>query len=64
MPTLFPSILPNKEPFVDDKYQRRELERMDRTELQQLAAKHPSDDVNGKQSNEDIIDGLEGEERV
>lgn len=64
MPTLFPSILPSGEPFVDDKYQRRELERMERNELQQLAAKHPSSDVNGKMSNEDIIEFLEGEERL
>ena len=66
MPTLFPSILPNSdEPFVDNKYSRQELERMDyATELKPLAAEHESEAVNGSASREEIINALEGEKRV
>lgn len=63
MPTVFPSILPNQE-FKDDSYISAELERMDRTELQKLAAKHESEEINGQSSNEDIREFLEGEERL
>lgn len=63
--TLFPSILPNSDDeFVDDSYSRDELGRMKRQQLQRIASEHDSDDVNGKMSNEDIIQFLEGEERV
>lgn len=65
MPDVFPSILPGKdEPFVDDSYSAAELERMDGRELQSLAAEHPTDDVNGKSTADDIRAALEGEERV
>jgi hypothetical protein len=60
--TLFPSILPDGE-FVDDSYSRTELEQKERRELQKIAAEF-SGDVNGRMSNEDIIDALEGEPRV
>ncbi len=64
MADVFPSILPSEEPFVDDKYSRAELERKDGRELQSLAAEHPTEEVNGRMSAEDIVDGLEGKERV
>jgi len=63
-PTVFPSILPSGDEFVDDSYSRTELDRMDGQELQSLAAKHPSEDVHGRMKAEDIKDGLEGEKRV
>lgn len=63
MATLFPSILPGED-FVDDSYTEPELERMERTELQKLAAKHESDEINGQSSNDSIRDFLEGEERL
>ncbi len=64
MSDIFPSITPDNEPFVDDKYSRAELERKDGRELQSLAAEHPSDEVNGRMSAEDIVEGLTGKERV
>ena len=41
--TLWPSILPDEEEFVDDSYSAEELDRMDGNELQSLAAEHPTD---------------------
>lgn len=65
MTKLFPSIIPDSDTeFVDDSYHRSELEDKDRTELQQLAAEHDADDVHGQMSNEDIIDGLVGKQRI
>jgi hypothetical protein len=64
MTSLFPSILPNGEDFVDDSYQRQELERMEYQDLQSIAAEHPSDDVHGRMSEADLVDGLTGLERV
>ena len=62
--SIFPSITPDNEPFVDDSYSKAELDRMDGNELQSLAAKHPTDDVNGRSKADDIRDALEGEKRV
>lgn len=64
MVTLFPSILPSGEEFVDNQYSKKELNRMNGNELQSLAAKHPSDEVNGHSTADEIRDALEGEERV
>ena len=65
MVDVFPSILPGRdEPFVDDKYTAEELERMDGRDLQSLAARHPTDEVNGQSTKEDIRDALEGKERI
>lgn len=65
MSKLFPSILPDGEDFVDDSYSRQELSRMDySTELKPLAAEHPTDEVDGGASAEEIIEALTGEERV
>ena len=65
MVDVFPSILPGRdEPFVDDKYTAEELKRMDGRDLQSLAARHPTDEVNGQSTKEDIRDALEGKERV
>ena len=65
MVDIFPSIVPGRdEPFVDDEYSRAELDRMDGNELQSLAAKHPTDEVNGRSTKEEIRDALEGKKRV
>ena len=65
MVDVFPSILPGRdEPFVDDKYTAEELERMDGRDLQSLAARHPTDEVNGQSTKKDIRDALEGKERI
>ena len=65
MADIFPSIVPGRdEPFVDDKYSAAELDRMDGNELQSLAAKHPTDEVNGRSTKEEIRDALEGKKRV
>ena len=63
--SIFPSILPSNEPFVDDSYSEEELRRMDyATELKPLASKHPTDEVDGSASAEEIIEALEGEKRI
>jgi len=64
MADIFPSILPTGEEFVDDSYSAAELERMDGRELQSLAAKHPTDEVNGRSKADDIRETLEGKKRV
>ena len=65
MADIFPSIVPGRdEPFVDDKYSAAELDRMDGNELQSLAAKHPTEEVNGRSKASDIRDALEGKKRV
>lgn len=64
MAKVFPSILPTGEEFVDDKYSAAELDRMDGNELQSLAARHPTDEVNGRSKAEDIREALEGKKRV
>ena len=65
MVDVFPSILPGRdEPFVDDSYSTAELDRMDGNELQSLAAKHPTDEVNGRSKADDIREALEGKKRV
>ncbi|QAS68856.1 hypothetical protein HFTV1-gp23 [Haloferax tailed virus 1] len=58
------SFIPDGEEFVDDSYSAAELDRMDGRELQSLAAKHPTDEVNGKSKAVDIRDALEGKTRV
>lgn len=63
MQRLFPSILPGVE-FVDDTYHREELERKDWPELQQIAKEHPNEEVNGRSSQDEIIEALTGEERL
>jgi len=62
--TMFPSILPNGEDFVDDSYSEQELDRMSGQELQSLAAKHPTDDVHGRMKADDIREGLVGKTRI
>ena len=64
MTKVFPSILPSGEEFVDNEYSAAELDRMDGNELQSLAAKHPTEEVNGRSKAEDIRDALEGKKRV
>jgi len=64
MTQIFPSILPDGEPFVDDAYGEAELRRKEYAELQSIAAEHPSNAVHGRMDKEAIIDGLEGLKRV
>ena len=65
MTTLFPSIIPGSDDeFVDDAYTESELADMDGRELQSLAADHPTDDVNGHSTADEIRDALEGAERL
>ena len=63
MTKIFPSILPGRD-FVDDKYSRGELERKEYSELKSIAAEHPSEEIHGRMSKADLVDGLEGLERV
>ena len=64
-PTWSRSLIPGSDDeFVDDEYSAAELNRMDGNELQSLAAKHPTDDVNGRSTKEEIRDALEGKRRV
>jgi len=65
MTKIFPSILPDSdEDFVDDSYTAQELERLDGRELQSLAARHPTEEVNGRSTAEEIREVLVGLERV
>lgn len=63
--SVFPSIIPDSDDeFVDDKYTEAELERLNGNELQSLAARHPTDEVNGHSTSEEIRDALAGKRRV
>jgi len=64
MTTWSHSLIPDGDEFVDDSYTASELADMDGRELQSLAADHPTDDVNGHSTAEDIRETLEGKERV
>jgi len=59
------SLIPDDdEEFVDNQYSAEELDRLNGNELQSLAAEHPTDEVNGHSTAEEIRDVLEGKERV
>ena len=62
MTDIFPSIVPSE--WKDDKYSKRELERMEWNEIRGIAAQHPSDEINGKSDRAEMEEFLEGEERV
>ena len=62
MTDIFPSIVPSE--WKDDKYSKRELERMEWDEIRHIAAQHPSDDINGQSNRDEMEEFLEGEERV
>ncbi len=64
MTGVFPSILPSEGDFVDDSYSRQELEQKEYPELQTIAAEVDSDDVHGKMSKDDIVDGLVDKPRL
>jgi len=64
MTTVFPSIIPSGDDFVDDSYTAAELERMDYQELQSIAAEVDREDVHGRMPAEEIRDALEGVQRV
>jgi len=59
------SLIPDDdEEFVDNQYSAEELDRLNGNELQSLAAEHPTDEVNGHSTAEEIRDVLAGKERV
>jgi hypothetical protein len=64
MVTIFPSILPDGDNFVDNTYTSAELARMEWEELRTVAADHPTDECNGSDTAEDIRATLEGKRRV
>ena len=64
MTQIFPSILPDGEPFVDDSYSQEELERMEWDEIRSIAADHESDHVHGQMSKDELVEALEGKTRV
>ncbi|AFH21441.1 hypothetical protein OSG_eHP1_00055 [environmental Halophage eHP-1] len=64
MTTVFPSIIPSGDDFVDDSYTEAELERMDYQELQSIAAEVDNDNVHGRMPAEEIRAALEGVKRV
>jgi len=65
MTTWSHSLIPGSDDeYVDDSYTASELADMDGRELQSLAADHPTDDVNGHSTADEIRDALEGKERV
>lgn len=62
--SLFPSITPDNEPFVDNKYGEKELDRMDWDEIRSIAAEYDTDEINGKSDREKMEAYLEGRERL
>jgi len=64
MTQIFPSILPDGEPFVDDSYSREELERMEWDEIRSIAAEMDTDEINGQSDREQMEDYLEGKKRL
>jgi len=65
MADLFPSILPDSDDgFQDDTYLRPELEKKEYPELQSIAAEHPSEEVHGRMSETELLEGLTGLQRV
>jgi hypothetical protein len=62
-PSLFPSILPDAD-FVDDTYSEDELNRKDYDELRQIAADHESESVHGRMGKDELVEALEGLQRV
>lgn len=48
----------NESAETENGYSRDELEDMDRSDLQRLATDADTDEINGRSSNEDIIDEL------
>lgn len=63
MTKVFPSILPGRD-FVDERYGRRELERMEWNDLRRIASKIESDEVNGHMPRDEMVAALEGLKRV
>jgi len=63
--SVFPSIIPNDEgEFIDNTYTEAELERKDYHELKSIAAEHESEEVHGQMTQDDMIQGLTGLERL
>jgi hypothetical protein len=63
-PTWSRTLIPDGDEFVDDSYTEGELAEMDGRELQSLAAAHPTDEVNGRSTADEIREALESKERV
>jgi hypothetical protein len=64
MTTLFPSILPDGEDFIDDSYSLEELQRMEWDEIRSIAAQVESNEIDGKSDRGEMEQFLEGHERV
>jgi len=62
--SIFPSITPDNKPFIDDSYSRAELERMEWQEIRQIATRYDTDEINGRSERSQMIDYLEGKERL
>lgn len=65
-PTWSRALIPDDQDdeFLDDSYTEGELQRMDGNVLQSIAARHPSEEVNGRSKASDIREALVGEKRV
>jgi len=50
--------------FIDDSYNRSELADKAYSELQTIAAEHENDDVHGRMPEAELVDKLEGLERI
>ena len=61
---IFPSITPDNKPFIDDSYSRAELERMEWQEIRQIATRYDTDEINGRSERAEMIEYLEGKERL
>ena len=65
MTKVFPSILPSgDDEFVDNKYSAKELGRMEWQEIRQIATRYDTDEINGRSERAEMIDYLEGKERL
>ena len=62
--SLFPSITPDNEPFVDNTYTAGELANMEWDELRAIAAEVESDEINGHSDRATIEEFLTGHERL
>ena len=52
--SIFPSITPDNEPFVDDSYSKAEA----------IATEYDTDEINGRSDRQEMESWLEGRERL
>ena len=62
--SIFPSITPDNEPFVDDSYSKAELERMEWQEIRAIATEYDTDEINGRSDRQEMESWLEGKQRL